>query len=85
MKKRFYDSMKLGNYEGLSDAKVQENADGNLIPSASNQNANMPQNVIMKTFPLRNSAMPENYGDSMKGIDKQINSDMATFKKVMKK
>lgn len=83
MKKRFYDN--AGFYQGISDARAQEARDGAMIPSSSNSPANMPQNVIMKTFAKTPSVMPENYGDSMKSIDKQINMDESKFKTIMKK
>lgn len=43
--------------------------------SGQGNHANMPTEVIMKDWGLTQADMPENYDDSMEGVDKQIALD----------
>jgi len=69
--KKFYSE---GKYEGKDGVRSQEAADSAMMGSARGF-ANMPQEVIMKTYPTSPAGMPENLDDTMKGIDSQMKKD----------
>lgn len=66
MAKRYYDGM--------------EKRDGGMISKDMNAMACMPQDVKMVYFPKDDSGMPEDYGDSLNSIDKQMSYDKGKVK-----
>lgn len=70
MVKRFHD----GAYSGIDARREQEHADSNLMPRGG-EFANMPSEVIHRTFPNPHNYMPENLDDTIRGIDRQISED----------
>ena len=70
MAKRFHES-----YAGVDSRRAIEHEDGEMIGNAQGAHANMPTEVIMKTYPSSNSWMPEHLNDGGTGIDAQIRLD----------
>lgn len=71
MAKRYHD----GFYEGSSSRKQQEASDSGMISASSNSFAGLPQEVMMKPWPIVGSYLPENLNDTISGVDKQMNAD----------
>jgi hypothetical protein len=69
MPKRFH-----GSYESRDEVRAQEHADSSMIPSGAGSFANMPTETVMRLYPGREYAMPENLNDKMSGIDHQENT-----------
>lgn len=72
MAKRFYEDQDMTN-------KLAE-ADRNLIGNATGP-ANLPQNVMFKTFKKTLTGGKEGYDDTMSGIDAQISADLKGYGK----
>lgn len=51
-----------------------------MIKNDESKIANMPQDVVMKTYPYP-GMLDENYDDSMDGIDKQMEKNGNVLKK----
>jgi len=51
-----------------------EEYDG-IINGNTKEHANLPQQVIMKDYPKEKMFGVENYGDSLKSIDKEISEN----------
>jgi N-methylhydantoinase B/oxoprolinase/acetone carboxylase alpha subunit len=64
-----------GYYEGATGRRTQEMEDGGMIHEDRSAIANMPQEVMFKTYPRGGSYTPENLDDTITGIDKQIGLD----------
>lgn len=64
MAKRYHDDMK--RCSGCEDGMIKEN------PSAI---ANMPQEVMIKPYPMTGPYMGETYDDTIRGIDMQMDGD----------
>lgn len=79
MAKRFH-----GEYEGMDARRAQEASDAAMIGGARGH-ANMPQEVIVKSYSKSAGSMPENLDDTMKGIDAQISADNAKKMKHLQK
>lgn len=84
-KNRFYSSKPEGFYEGMNASQKLEAKDGAQVPSGKGKIANMPTEVVIKDWEGRTYVMTEEYGDSKKSIDKQIEQDMSKLKSIMNK
>jgi len=65
-KKRYYDKMKSAQEGGMIAGPVGL--------------ALLPQNVIMKSYPMGGGYLPENLNDGLTGIDKQMSADSSDTK-----
>ena len=70
-KKRYYSEA----YAGRGARRAQEKSDSGMLSSGGGF-ANMPQNVIHKTWPAVGYNMPEGLNDTISGIDRQMKADM---------
>lgn len=71
MKKRMSD----GEYAGYSGRRTQEMEDGGMIREDHNATSNLPQEVMIKSYPRSYSYLPEDLDDTIRGVDKQIGLD----------
>ena len=75
---RHYNS---GSYEGRDARRAQERQDAEMIGSGSSEFANMPQNVIMRTYPHYAEGIASIPSDNLSGIDSQIGMDHGGMRK----
>lgn len=78
MAKRHHASEKKhseGHYEGHSARRRQEMMDGGMISEDHSAIANMPQNVMIKPYPMDMNYLPEDLDDTIRGVDKQEGMD----------
>lgn len=80
-KKRFHNQ---GDYAGYSARYAQEREDYGMINQDPHALANMPQNIIMKTYPAMGGGLPEVLNDTMRGVDRQIKKDSGQMHKHLK-
>ena len=64
-----------GHYEGMGARRTQEMQDAGMIRENPSAIANLPQEVMIKPWPDGGSYMPENLGDTIRGVDKQMEAD----------
>ena len=64
-----------GYYEGETGRRTQEMEDAGMIHEDRSAIANLPQEVMFKTYPRTGPYMPENLDDTIKGVDKQMDMD----------
>lgn len=74
MAKRHHSSHS-GHYEGHHDRRKQEMEDSGMIREDHSAIANMPQEVMMKSWVGKESYLPEDLDDTTRGIDHQIGLD----------
>lgn len=67
--KRFHD----GGYAGMDSRREQESEDSSMIREDHSATANLPQNVIMRSWADHEAFLPEELDDTIRGVDKQIN------------
>lgn len=72
MAKRYYNE---GYYEGETGRRSEERQEGGMLSEDRGSIANMPQNVIMKAYPKKESYLPEDLDDTLRGVDHQIGED----------
>ena len=70
--KRHYND---GMYEGMEGRRTQEMQDGGMIREDRSKVANLPQEVMMKPWPVEGGYMPEKLDDTIRGIDEQKSAD----------
>lgn len=70
-KKRHYNE----SYAGESARHTQEAQDGGMLSEDRSAVANMPQNIIMRSYPKNGSYMPEDLDDTIRGVDGQMDMD----------
>jgi len=80
MAKRYSDgkmkSMRSAEHYAGSDAKrTQEAEDGGMIREDRRAIANLPQEVMIKPYPMTGPYMPEDLDDTIRGIDRQMDED----------
>lgn len=79
MAKRHYASVKSMKkndlYAGEHGRRTQEMEDGGMLHEDRSAIANMPQNIIMRAYPVNGGYLPEDLDDTIKGVDEQINMD----------
>lgn len=81
---RFH-SKEQGSYEGIEERRKQEREDSSLFGSSQSEYmANMPTKVIFKEVSKPYSALDSNLDDTMKGVDRQIETDHSDARRHMK-
>lgn len=68
-------SVRGGHYEGAEPRRRQEMQDAGMIREDHRQVANLPQEVIMKPYPMPGGYTPEDLDDTLHGIDRQMGYD----------
>ena len=63
-----------GDYEGRESRSRQEMMDGMMIKEDHSKIANLPQEVMIKDWPKNRSYMSEGLDDTIRGIDRQMDS-----------
>ena len=71
MAKRYND----GKYEDMNSRRTQEMQDAGMIREDRSSIANLPQEVIMRPYPMDSDYTPEGLDDSITGIDRQKGMD----------
>ncbi len=76
MAKRYYESRNrsMGNDEHDS-RRTEEMQDGGMIRENRAAIANLPQEVMIKPWPMGGSYLPEPLNDTIVGVDRQLNED----------
>lgn len=64
--------MSDGYYAGEAGRRTQEMEDAGMIHEDRSQIANLPQEVMMKPYPMTGPYMPEGLDDTIKGVDHQM-------------
>jgi hypothetical protein len=62
-------------YDGPEMRRHMEMMDGGMIREDHSAIANLPQGVMMKPYPMTGPYMPEGLDDTIRGVDKQMDSD----------
>lgn len=62
-------------YAGMNPRRRQELEDAGMINEDQSQIANLPQEVMMKPYPMTGPYMPEGLEDTIKGVDDQMDYD----------
>lgn len=73
-----YDRQVLDNrgaYEGYKGRRHQEMMDAGMIHEDQRQIANLPQEVMIKPYPMTGTYIPEDLDDTIRGVDRQMNYD----------
>ena len=66
-----------GNYEGKEQRLSQEMNDANMINENRSAIANLPQEVMIKSWPSSESYLPEGLDDGITGVNRQVALDDA--------
>jgi len=79
-KKRHHSSHHSGmhhreHYAGMEPRRRQEMEDAGMIREDHSAIANMPQEVMIKAYPVEKNYMPEMLDDTIRGVDKQMDYD----------
>jgi hypothetical protein len=64
-----------GAYEGPEDRRKMEMMDAGMIHEDRSQIANLPQEVMIKPYPMTGPYMPEEIDDTIRGVDEQMDYD----------
>lgn len=72
MAKRHYSSEMNGYYEGNEGRRRQEMMDAGMIHEDRSAIANLPQEVMIKSYPKAGYSLDGDLNDSISGVDKQI-------------
>ena len=64
-----------GSYEDRDDIRRIEREDASMVPSGNGAHANMPSELVMKSYGEDDSYLPEGLDDTIKGISAQKNLD----------
>ena len=71
-----------GEYAGMETRRHQEMMDSGMISEDHHEIANMPQNVMMKPWPMAAYDMPEEgLDDTIRGVNEQMNRDGSQMRK----
>jgi|SRR5271165_6920003 hypothetical protein len=68
-------SMRSGHYAGAEPRRRQEMEDAGMIHEDHSAVANLPQEVMMKSYPKPMGWLPEDLDDTIRGIEHQQNGD----------
>jgi hypothetical protein len=79
MAKRYHGSQ--GAYAGHDDRVRQERADGGMIHEDKSAIANLPQNVMIKSYPNPNDYAVYGLNDTIASVDHQMRADSKGKKK----
>lgn len=69
------------HYDSMDNRKRVEVEDGHMIQEDHSAMANLPQNVIIKTYPSDPGATYPHLDDTMSNVDSQNKHDASKFKK----
>lgn len=75
MAKRYHNSVSQGDYAGYAARNRMEGQDSDMIHEDHSAIANMPQNVMIKAWPVVSNYLPEGLNDTISGIDRQMELD----------
>lgn len=64
-------------YAGMDGRRRQELEDAGMLHENPNAIANMPQEVMIKSYPKAGAYLPEELDDSFEGVDRQMDHDDA--------
>ena len=64
-----------GHYEGHAGRRHQEMRDAGMISEDHSAIANMPQNVMVKPYPVDRDYLPGSLDDTISGVDRQMGED----------
>lgn len=84
MAKRHYSDKAAGDYAGQLARRTQEMQDAGMIKEDRNSIANLPQEVMFKAYPKTGPYLPEGLEDSIVGVNRQMDSDDAGLRKILK-
>jgi len=62
-------------YAGVDPRRRQEMMDGQMIREDANAIANLPQHVIMRSYPRAGETMAPYLDDTIRGVDHQMDMD----------
>lgn len=62
-------------YAGMGPRRRQELEDAGMIHEDYNSIANLPQEVMMKPYPMTGPYLPEGLDDTIRGVDYQMDYD----------
>ena len=68
-------------YAGMESRRRMEREDGGMIHEDHRAIANLPQEVMMKPYPMTGPYLPEGLDDTIHGIDRQMDYDDSQTKK----
>lgn len=74
MAKRYHDSTGPAYYDGMSARREQEKQDAGMISEDHSAIANLPQNVMIKPYPMAGAYMAEGLDDRISGVDRQMDT-----------
>lgn len=72
---RSYRNISQGDYAGENARRTQEMQDAGMIHEDLSAIANLPQNVMIKSYPKTGPYNPEVLDDTIGGIDRQMDYD----------
>lgn len=64
-----------GYYAGMDARRRQEMEDAGMIHEDHRAIANLPQDVMIKPYPMTGPYIPEVLDDTIRGVDKQMDMD----------
>lgn len=64
-----------GHYEGRDSRRHQEMRDAGMIHEDHREIANLPQDWMIKPYPMTGPYTPEDLDDTIRGVDRQMNYD----------
>lgn len=67
--------MAQGRHEAHESRRHGEMSEAGMIKEDHNAIANLPQEVVMKPYPYAYSYEPEEYDDTIRGVDRQLSMD----------
>jgi hypothetical protein len=70
-----------GGYEGMADRLEQETKDAGMIRENHAAIANLPQEVMIKPWPMGGGYLPEDLDDTISGVNRQMNMDAPVRKR----
>ncbi len=70
--KKYHDS---GRHEAHEARRHDEMSEAGMIREDHSKIANLPQEVMMKPYPAAYSYEPEEYDDTIRGVDRQLAMD----------
>lgn len=62
-------------YAGMDARRRQELEDSGMISENASAIANLPQEVMIKSYPKSNNYLPEGIDDTIRGVDMQMDYD----------
>lgn len=78
-----YERHSAERYSGMESRRTQEMQDAGMIRENPSAIANLPQEVMIKAYPMSGPYMPEGLDDSIRGVDGQMDYDDSQRRKTM--